>query len=263
MTAERIVHFGPGERLSGVLSGEPHDDGEVLVLLNAGTMPRVGPFRLYVDLARQLAAQGRAVFRLDLPGVGEAPLLSDAGEIEVLVSALDALQARFGCRRFAVGGICSASDVAWRLSEQDARVTGLLLLDPVAFRGPWFWVERWREFLSRSPKRWWEVLQRRLRPPPATAAQPAAGDFRDWPSREEAHAHVAAMIARGGRLLVVFTGSARGRFLDRRQLAHSFGPAATSGAMELHFWPGSDHLFYLRCYRAALTDALGRWLAPA
>ena len=263
MTAERIVHFGPGERLSGVLSGEPHDEGEVLVLLNAGTMPRVGPFRLYVDLARQLAAQGRAVFRLDLPGVGEAPLLSDAGEIEVLVSALDALQARFGCRRFAVGGICSASDVAWRLSEQDARVTGLLLLDPVAFRGPWFWVERWREFLSRSPKRWWEVLQRRLRPPPATAAQPAAGDFRDWPSREEAHAHVAAMIARGGRLLVVFTGSARGRFLDRRQLAHSFGPAATSGAMELHFWPGSDHLFYLRCYRAALTDALGRWLAPA
>jgi pimeloyl-ACP methyl ester carboxylesterase len=262
MSADRIVAFGPGERLSGVLSGEPRPDGEVLVLLNAGTMPRVGPFRLYVDLARELAAQGRAVFRLDLPGVGEAPLLSDAGELEVLASALDALQARFGCRRFAVGGICSASDVAWRLSEKDRRVTGLLLLDPVAFRGPWFWLERWREFLSRSPARWWQVLRRRLRPAQAIT-QPAAGDFRDWPSREEAHAHVAALSARGGRMLVVFTGSARERFLDRRQLVHSFGPAATSGALELHFWPGSDHLFYLRCYRQALTEAVGRWLAPA
>ena len=262
MIADRIVPFGPGERLSGILSGEPHANGEVLVLLNAGTMPRVGPFRLYVDLARELAAQGRAVFRLDLPGVGEAPLLSDAGELEVLASALDALQARFGCRRFAVGGICSASDVAWRLSERDARVSGLLLLDPVAFRGFWFWLERWREFLSRSPARWWQVLQRRLRPTPA-ATQPAAGDFRDWPSREQAHAHVAALAARGGRLLVVFSGSARSRFLDRRQLVHSFGPAAKSGAVELHFWPGSDHLFYLRCYREALTRAVGRWLAPA
>lgn len=262
MSAERIIAFGPGDRLSGVLSGEPHADGEVLVLLNAGTMPRVGPFRLYVDLARHLAAQGKAVFRLDLPGVGEAPLLSDQGELEVLGSALDALQVRFGCKRYAVGGICSASDVAWRLSEQDRRVSGLLLLDPVAFRGGWFWFERWREFLSRSPARWWRVLQRRLRPV-ASVAQPAAGDFRDWPTREQTHAHAAAMAARGGRMLVVFTGSARERFLDRRQAVHSFGPVANSGALELHHWPGSDHLFYLRCYREALAGAISRWLAPA
>ena len=262
MTAERIVAFGPGDRLSGVLTGQPKADGEVLVLLNAGTMPRVGPFRLYVDLARQLAARGGAVFRLDLPGVGEAPLLSDQGELDVLAAALDRLQSQFGCRRFAVGGICSASDVAWRLSERDQRVSGLLLLDPVAFRGGWYWLERWREFLSRSPRRSWQVLQRRLRPA-AASTQPAAGDFRDWPTREQAHAHVASLAARGTRLLVVFTGSARERFLHRRQIVHSFGPAARSGALELHFWPGSDHLFYLRCYREALTAAIGRWLAPA
>jgi hypothetical protein len=262
MSAERIVVFGPGDRLSGVLSGEPRAEGEVLVLLNAGTMPRVGPFRLYVDLARQLAAQGKAVFRLDLPGVGEAPLLSDQGELEVLASALDRLQSEFGCRRFAVGGICSASDVAWRLSEKDRRVSGLLLLDPVAFRGPWFWIERWREFLLRSPARWWQALRRRLRPV-AAPTQPAAGDFRDWPDRDQVHAHVSALVARGGRMLVVFTGSARERFLHRRQGLYSFGPAAASGAVELHFWPGSDHLFYLRCYRQVLTAAIERWLAPS
>jgi pimeloyl-ACP methyl ester carboxylesterase len=262
MTADRILSFGPQDRLSGVLSGQPHPEGEVLVLLNAGTMPRVGPFRLYVDLARHLAARGRAVFRLDLPGVGEAPLLSDAGELEVLGAALDRLQAEFGCRRFAVGGICSASDVAWRLSERDARVTGLLLLDPVAFRGFWFWFERWREFLSRSPRRRWQVLQRRLRPAAPTNA-PAAGDFRDWPTRAEAHAHVAGLLGRGARMLVVFTGSARERFLDPRQMAYSFGPAAQGGGVELHFFPGSDHLFYLRCYRQRLTAAIERWLAPS
>ena len=224
MTRDRILSFGPQDRLSGVLSGQPHPDGEVLVLLNAGTMPRVGPFRLYVDLARHLAARGRAVFRLDLPGVGEAPVLSDAGELEVL--------------------------------------SGLLLLDPVAFRGPWFWFERWREFLSRSPLRWGQVLRRRLRPAATAVAAPAAGDFRDWPTREEAHAHVTHLLARGARMLVVFTGSARERFVHPRQMSHSFGPAAQGGGVELHFFPGSDHLFYLRCYRQRLTAAIERWLAP-
>ena len=34
MISDRILAFGPGERLSGVLSGEPHAHGEVLVLLS-------------------------------------------------------------------------------------------------------------------------------------------------------------------------------------------------------------------------------------
>lgn len=260
MSAERILHFGPDDRLFGLLSGTPDPrTREVLVLLNAGFMPRTGPFRLYVELARRLARAGTPVFRMDMPGVGESPMLSDMSELEALSAGMDRIATEFGCDRFVVGGICSASDVAWRLSEQDPRVSGLLLLDPVAFRGPWYWLERWREFLSRPPASWWKVLRRKLQPrQPSTA--PAAGDFRDWPSLEQARSHLQALLARNARLLFVYTGSAADRFRDRRQLAWAFGPAARGDGVQLHFWPGSDHLFYLRGYREKLMDAVERWL---
>ena len=187
MSVERILHFGPEGRLFGLLAGTPDTrTRQVLVLLNAGTMPRIGPFRLYVELSRRLARSGTPVFRMDLPGVGESPMLSDLSELEALSAGMDRIAAEFGCDRFVVGGICSASDVAWRLSEQDPRVCGLLLLDPVAFRGPWFWLERWREFFAKPPAHWWKVLRRRLRPVEARGgtcgggfprlAQPAAGE---------------------------------------------------------------------------------------
>lgn len=258
--SERILHFGPEDRLFGVLAGTPDArTRQVLVLLNAGTMPRTGPFRLYVELSRRLARAGTPVFRLDMPGVGESPMLSDMSELEALSAGLDRIAAEFGCDRFVVGGICSASDVAWRLSERDARVRGLLLLDPVAFRGPWYWLERWREFLTRPPSAWWKVLRRRLRPQAAVAG-PEAGDFRDWPSQPQARAHLRTLLSRDARLLFVYTGSAADRFRDRRQLAWAFGADARDPAVQLHFWPGSDHLFYLRTYRERLMDAIEHWL---
>jgi hypothetical protein len=186
-------------------------------------------------------------------------MLSDMSELEALSAGLDRISAEFSCDRFVVGGICSASDVAWRLSEQDPRVRGLLLLDPVAFRGPWYWLERWREFLARPPADWWKVLRRRIQPDKALTG-PVAADFRDWPSLQDARAHLRAMLARDSRLMFVYTGSAADRFRDRRQLAWAFGPEARDPAVQLHFWPGSDHLFYLRAYREKLMDAIDRWL---
>ena len=260
MSVERILHFGPEGRLFGLLAGTPDTrTRQVLVLLNAGAMPRIGPFRLYVELSRRLARSGTPVFRMDMPGVGESPMLSDLSELEALSAGMDRIAAEFGCDRFVVGGICSASDVAWRLSEQDPRVCGLLLLDPVAFRGPWFWLERWRAFLAKPPAHWWKVLRRRLRPANRTAG-PAAADFRDWPNLQQARAHLRTLLSRNARMLFVYTGSASDRFRDRRQLAWAFGSEARDPAVQLHFWPGSDHLFYLRAYREKLMDAIDRWL---
>lgn len=73
---ERIVQFGPEGRLVGILSGGVQcDNALTLVLPSAGLIPRSGPFRLHVELARRLEEQGIRTFRFEVPGVGETPRL--------------------------------------------------------------------------------------------------------------------------------------------------------------------------------------------
>lgn len=51
--------------------GEPR--GPAVVLFNSGSQHHVGPSRFYVDLARELAADGLRCLRVDLKGLGDSP----------------------------------------------------------------------------------------------------------------------------------------------------------------------------------------------
>ena len=73
--AERAVVFGE-HRAFGIVT-EPVTApvaGPAVVLASIGTLPHVGPGRLWVDLARSLAASGRRVLRFDLGGIGDSPV---------------------------------------------------------------------------------------------------------------------------------------------------------------------------------------------
>ncbi|MFP2897131.1 hypothetical protein [Corallococcus sp. 4LFB] len=73
---ERICTFGPEQSLVGILT-EP-DPAKVLpeapavVLSNVGLNHHVGPYRLWVELARQLAGRGITTLRFDLSGLGDS-----------------------------------------------------------------------------------------------------------------------------------------------------------------------------------------------
>src|SRR5262245_21613598 len=70
---ERGVRFGPADRLFGILSTPKYaSSAPAVILLNTGIEYRVGPHRLYVPLARELAARGHVVFRYDLGGIGDS-----------------------------------------------------------------------------------------------------------------------------------------------------------------------------------------------
>ncbi len=71
---ERPVIFGES-RLFGLLSEpiEAQRGVPSVVFLNAGLLHHVGPARLWVTLARRLAAQGVRVFRFDIGGIGDSP----------------------------------------------------------------------------------------------------------------------------------------------------------------------------------------------
>src|SRR5262249_47307203 len=57
---EKVVTFGAGRGLVGIvtLPGTPRPDAPQLLLINSGIIHRVGANRLYVSLARTLAAAG-------------------------------------------------------------------------------------------------------------------------------------------------------------------------------------------------------------
>lgn len=258
MSAEVLVSFGPQDRLTGILGGEAHDPAApILVLPNAGMVPRAGLFRLHVEMSRRL---GVRTFRFDLPGVGEAPRISGCDHQQATRSALDHLSTRLGCNRFVVGGICSAADLGWRIANDDQRVVGLLMFDGITFTGPWFHVGRVASLLRRSPRQWLGAATRLLKR--ASAGEPAlaASDYRDWPTRAEARKQMATLVARKVQMLWIYTGGVSDRFLHPREFYWAFGDVAHSELITLAHWPDCDHTFYTRAHRDRLLDAISDWL---
>lgn len=140
------------------------------VLLNAGAIRRIGPNRMWVEMARRWAARGVPSLRLDLEGLGDADgdatRFADVAELyvpELVVqvrSAIDVLCARRAARRFVLAGLCSGAYWSFHGALQDERVVAAFMLNPRTL----FWnatLENVR-YLRRGllkPSSWRMILQ--------------------------------------------------------------------------------------------------------
>lgn len=261
---DRIVQFGPEGRLVGVLSGASLPaSAPTLVLPSAGLLPRAGPFRLNVELAGLLVPCGIRTFRFEVPGVGETPRLAGCGSRDATLAAFDHLASEYGCQTFVVGGVCSAADVGWSAALMDERVSALVMLDGLAYTGPWFHVARMAGVLRRPLRDWWNVLRRRVGRVRSTSPMADMADYRDWPERAEAQRQFAALVARNVHSLWIYTGGYTDRFLHPRQFAWSFGKAVRDERVAMHYWPDCDHTFYARAHRDRLLATVLSWLTAA
>jgi alpha-beta hydrolase superfamily lysophospholipase len=144
---ERVLDGLPADSF-GVLAdpagGAPPADEPVVLFLNAGAVRHIGPNRIWVDSARELAGRGVRSVRLDLAGIGEADGPSarfaeisefyDPGFGDQVVAILDALERAGVGRRFVVVGLCSGGYWSFRVSLRDPRVVETVLLNPGALR---------------------------------------------------------------------------------------------------------------------------------
>lgn len=143
---ESPLHFGPDQRLFGVLC-EPENGAaqEVVLIPNTGREPHHGPARQAVTFARRLAAEGVASLRLDFAGLGDSASppgkegmrshvfhVDRTADVRAAIDRLEAL----GYRRFAMQGLCSGAYHAFHGALADERISTLMLVNIPLFKLP-------------------------------------------------------------------------------------------------------------------------------
>lgn len=272
---ERAVRFGPGGSLAGVLTVPLHAGAvavPAVVILTAGVIHRVGPNRMHVRLARELARRGHLVLRFDLSGVGESDARADEPELERAIDrdigdALSFLELECAVTSVVFFGMCSGANNALRYAATDTRVLGLAITDPAAFRTPWFYVVHYAQSLTRLES-WLNIITgrhplirrvlRRWRnvPPPAPTFSAAFPN----PTREQVDASLTVLATREVDTLMVFTGGVKEQYNYGAQFRDTFPHHARSGRVAVHFVPGADHTFSSELSKATLLTLVTEWL---
>lgn len=272
---EEPLHFGEGGRLFGILTLPAEQTTTavgnipVFVLLSAGLLHRVGPARLHVRLARELAAVGLATLRVDLAGVGDSSQRPGVSNQQSVAADFEeirrVLESRLGRTPLVVGGLCAGADNAIRITLTDPRVVGMLLLDPVCFSEDGF---NPAATMARylNPGRYAAWIKRRFKAvSPSFRERWAPIDglaLRDIPTTEQVRGALEAVRDRGGRVLSVFTQYAFHNYYDRHgQLGRV---AKVDGAERFCtevFWPEAEHTYMLDVHRRRLIQEVRTWAA--
>jgi exosortase A-associated hydrolase 1 len=134
MPDERALAFPcRGAWLYGILSlpRAPHPRGVLIVV--GGPQYRAGSHRQFTLLARDLAAAGIPAMRFDYRGMGDSEgELQDFENVnEDLRAAVDRFFAEVpDLKEVVLWGLCDGASAASMYAPQDARVAGLVLLNP-------------------------------------------------------------------------------------------------------------------------------------
>jgi len=135
---EEAVLFGKTKSLVGILTDPAINNGggfsPAVILLNPGIVHRVAPGRIYVKIARALAATGFVVLRFDFSGIGDSGVRRDhlpfeRSAVQEAQEAMDWLNAARGIQHFILMGGCSGARIALETACSDPRVVGAVLMN--------------------------------------------------------------------------------------------------------------------------------------
>ncbi len=138
--AQQPVMFGPAASLLGMVTTPtgPRRLPVACLMLNMGANHRVGPHRINVKLAHEMARHGMASLRFDLGGLGDSGSSGSSEHfltqaVRDLQSAMDLIEKILEIRQFVVVGLCSGAVNALSVAVADARVVGISMFDGYAF----------------------------------------------------------------------------------------------------------------------------------
>ena len=276
---ERAVRFGPRQNLAGILA-TPRDarlSGPCVIVINAGIVHHVGPNRLYVDIARSLAAQGYTVLRFDLSGLGDSEASNGGSSLSKaaladIKAAFEFLEATRGNSSFIMCGLCSGANHSMLATISDTRVIGALLIDPTVSRSRrsqalhlrrrFLHAATWGALLTLRHPMLPRAFSRQRGLALAEAAQGHAE--RQEVSRaspEQIRVAFEQVIDRGVQLMLVFTGGVNHVYNYREQLFDLLPGLDFRHQLKLDFMPETDHTISDGESRSKLLRSVGDWMA--
>jgi pimeloyl-ACP methyl ester carboxylesterase len=258
---ERALVFGAEDNLVATLTlpaAGTHNARYAVLLTNVGIMPRCGPYRLNVEIARRLAQSGIPSLRFDLSGLGDSsrPLNALPTQQQWVLdtrAAMDELERRLGVRQFVMIGVCSGADVAFYTAALDRRLRGVVLFDPylyptrrTAILGV---VHRLRSLgllatLRSLHGRFARLLRQHLH---AGTEAPAAEDKTlrhgpGAPTLDEFAGRIGTIVDGGAHVLLLYSGSYPYLYNYEQQAADNLRPYGLQDKVEFGFIPDADHV---------------------
>ena len=137
VTKEEAVLFGERKSLVGVVTDPARvtrNSRAAVLLLNPGIVHRVGPGRIYVKIARALAAMGFVVLRFDFSGIGDSAVRHDnlrfeKSAVRETQEAMKFLKSSKGIEHFILLGGCSGALISFETACCDEQVLGAVLIN--------------------------------------------------------------------------------------------------------------------------------------
>ena len=258
------VSFGRSNHLEGIFIDGSRNK-PVVITWNTGIHHRVGPTRLYVELANTLYNDhDLACLRFDLSMLGESQNADDSLEgqernIRDVQDAMNFLQEEYGFSSFILVGLCSSAIDAFQTAVIDERVKSLVMVDTFAFKTMQYYQHYYANRVF-SGKRWKKLIEKTFSSEEIDSNIPKDEFEGFWPSQEEANRGLEALQKRGVNLFVTYTGGYEYIYTYDDQFRDMFPNIRFGDKLSLSRHPEADHLFLIREDRIAFFTELSAWL---
>jgi len=281
---EQACLLGKTRSLVGIVTepkaGHRPDGRPAVLLLNAGLVHRVGPNRIYVKIARRLAANGFLVLRFDLSGIGDSRGRSDGLPLQEAVisdakEAMDFLAAQRGADRFILMGICSGANNSLRVAQNDARIVGAALIEPYYFGSFRYYLyvygkrlfkpRSWLRLLTMKSDFWTNLKKKKAGRAAATdrSRQGQTVLHRHRPLKNHITDEIRSLVTRGVHVSLVYCLDSPSYYNHYLQIRPELDSLKQSGRLEAKVFSESDHTFTLLSNQESLAEAIQSWAMGA
>lgn len=240
----------------------PQDNKQVaMILMTAGMLHSVGPYRMYVDIANSLAEKGISSLRFDLSGIGESLGVGSVGKsidraAMEASEAMDYMSEKQGIKDFILFGLCSGADDSIQAALKDKRVKGVIALDGLGYKTS---RSKFNQFLLLTRKmlrikKWIRKISHLTEAYLAPASLAVGSDVREFPeTAEQASQELQQLVDQKTQLHFIYTGGTE--YYNYAEQFYDMLPKVNwNGNESTTYFPHMDHVVLLCEDRKELVD---------